>query len=125
MKTLSAAALLAWAALEPAAVNAHDVWIAPADVVTPADVLVDRPVWVNPGVYVSQYSGVRRDYPYVGCCVPPFENWSYMRPYPSSFGIRTSTVGPAHYSPRHITAEPPRAADRLNYPDGKAIERFR
>jgi hypothetical protein len=125
MKTLSVAVLLASIALAPAAANAHDVWITSTEVVTPADVLVDGPVWINPGVYVSQDSAVRRDYPYVGCCLPPYENSSYMRPYPSGFGIRANAGAVVRYSRRHVVAEPPRSAQHLHYPDRERIERFR
>ena len=118
MKSLPAALLLAAMALAPAAASEHDIWVAPADV------LVDSPVWVNPGVYVSQHSAVTRHYPYVGCCLPPYENWSYMRPYLPGADVRTSTIAPLRYSHRPVIAEPPRAVDRLHYPDGKAIERF-
>ena len=90
-----------------------------------APMVVDPGVWVNPGVYVSQYSGVTRNYPYVGCCLPAYENWSYMRPYSPAFGAHTSRVALPRYSQRRAAEEPPHAADNLHYPDGRAIERFR
>lgn len=97
--------------------SAHDFWAHP-------QVVVVRPaVWVNPGVYVSPYSAVTRDYPYVGCCQPAFENWSLRRPYP---GWRATKVRLEHgFVPhRQHIPEPPQAADRLHYPDGRSIERF-
>jgi len=92
----------------------------------PVQVVVENPgVWVNPGVYVSQHSAVTRNYPYVGCCLPAYENWSYMRPYVTSLGIQSSRVALPRYSQRRAAEEPPHAADNLHYPDGRAIERFR
>ena len=117
MRTVSALAF-ALASLISLPASAHDAWSPPA-------VVIDNSVWANPGVYVSQNSAVTRDYPYVGCCLPPYENSSYMRPYPSGFGLRTSRVALPRYSQRRAIGESPPAADHLHYPDGRAIERFR
>jgi hypothetical protein len=121
---IGAALLVTLGLLSAMPASAHDVWAEPADVV-----VLDNPVWVNPGVYVSQYSAVTRNYPYVGCCLPPYENWSYMRPYPSGFGIRAEAIArapaPVRYSHRPTIEEVRRTIDHLHYPDGKAIERFR
>ncbi len=122
MKLPSAFALAVATLVCVAPASAHEIWI------NPAPVVIDSPVWVNPGVYVSQYSAVTRNYPYVGCCLPPFENWNYARPYPSAFAVRTGRVdfAPAFASGhRRVLREPPPAIDHLHYPDGKAIERFR
>ena len=74
MKVFRALALVS-ASLGAMPVSAHEMWVQPVTLV------VDSPVWVNPGVYVSQFSAVRRNYPYVGCCLAPRENWSLGRPY--------------------------------------------
>jgi len=117
MRTVSAL-ILTFASLASVPASAHDLWARPV-------VVVDDSAWVNPGVYVSQYSGVTRNYPYVGCCLPAYENWSYMRPYSPAVGTRTSRVAPPRYSQRSAVEEAPRAADHLHYPDGSAIEPFR
>jgi hypothetical protein len=116
MRTVSAL-IIALASLPSVSASAHDLWARPV-------VVVDDAVWVNPGVYVSQYSGVMRNYPYVGCCLPAYENWSYMRPYSPAFGSHTSRIALPRYSRRSAVEEAPRA-DHLRYPDGRAIERFR
>src|SRR5690349_16034369 len=87
-------------------------------------VVVETGVWVNPGVYVSQYSGVTRNYPYVDCCLSEYENWSYRRPYSPDSRLHTSRIAPPRYSQRRAAEEPPHAPDNLHYPDGSAIERF-
>lgn len=121
MKLPSVSALAAATLVCAAPASAHEIWIDPAPVV------IDIPVWVNPGVYVSQYSAVTRNYPYVGCCLPPIENWNYARPYPSAFAMRTRRIdfvpalGSAH---RRVLRElaagrPPALSGR------KTIERFR
>jgi len=116
MKVLRALALLsALAGAVPA--SAHDVWVQP--------VVVDEAVWVNPGVYVSQYSAVRRNYPYVGCCLAPRENWSLTRPYFAAAAIAPVRAARTYVPRQHVVNEPPVAVDRLHYPGGKPVERFR
>jgi hypothetical protein len=120
MKLPSLFALAAATLVCTAPAHAHEIWIEPGPAV------IDSPVWVNPGVYVSQYSAVTRNYPYVGCCLPPFENWNYARPYASVIGVNSARVvfEPTRRHPRAVE-EAPRAIDHLHYPDGRAIERFR
>jgi hypothetical protein len=101
---IASALALALASLASVPASAHDRWARPV-------VVVDDAVWVNPGVYVSQYSGVTRNYPYVGCCLPAYENWSYMRPYSPAFGSHTSRIALPRYSHRSTAEEPPRAVD--------------
>lgn len=99
--------------------SAHEVWI------EPATALVDASVWVNPGVYVSQFSGVHRNYPYVGCCLPARENWSLRRPYYEGWAMHAGRAAHVRVSQRRVAAEPPHMPDRLHYPDGRPIDRFR
>ncbi len=88
-------------------------------------VVVDPGVWVNPGVYVSHYSHVTRNYPYVGCCLPAHENWSYARPYtmPRELVLSRAALVPVPLSERRRLIEAA-TADRLHYPDGRRIDRF-
>ena len=116
MKALRALGLLSGLATAVPA-SAHDIWRQP--------VVVDAAVWVNPGVYVSQYSGVRRNYPYVGCCLSARENWSLSRPYFAAAGMPPVSVARTYVPRQHVVAEPPAAVDRLHYPGGRPAERFR
>lgn len=116
MRTLFALAL-AVAAAQAVPGSAH------ACCTPPVVVEIDSAVWVNPGVYVSRYSAVTRDYPYVGCCQPAYENWSLARPYPWMLPARI--VSERRFMPhRRAISEPPHQSDHLRYPDGRTIERF-
>ncbi len=91
MRTVAVLAF-ALASLASPPASALDAWAWPV-------VVIDNSVWVNPGVYVSQFSGVTRNYPYVGCCLAPYENSSYMLRYPS-FGLATNRASLPSYSQR-------------------------